>query len=218
MLLALDIVKIVDRFEPCKSQPAQANVTLSVSISFHVLKREFKMSLSLQGKYMAKYSTGNAGGSDGGGACELCGKASDRLTAATVAGAQLRVCSDCASHGEPANSGTSSSRKPSEQDRKRRAVKNTAKANDVWEGDSERWESEGTNYDDDPLPYLVSKYGERTTAARQELGLQRDEVADELGIPENDLLAVEQGQANRAGIGGSVIEALEERLDVTLSE
>ena len=167
---------------------------------------------------MAKYSTGNAGGGDGGGACELCGTATDRLSTATVAGAKLQVCSDCSSHGDSTNTGSSNESKPSESERKQRAVQNTAKANDVWDGDSSHWESEGTNYDDDPLPYLVSNYGDRVTDARQEQGLKQAELADELGVPEKDVLAVEQGRANRAGIGGSLISALEERLDVTLSE
>lgn len=172
---------------------------------------------------MAKYSTGNAGGGDGGGACELCGTTTDRLSTATVAGATLQVCSDCSSHGEPTDTGPSndsgsSGSGPSDSERKQRAVQNTAKANDVWDGDSSHWESEGTNYDDDQLPYLVSNYGERVTAARQELGLKQLELADELGVPEKDVLAVEQGRANRAGVGGSLISALEERLDVTLSE
>ena len=167
---------------------------------------------------MAKYSTGNAGGGDGGGACELCGTTTDRLSTATVAGAKLRVCSDCSSHGEPTDTGPSGGSKPSDSERKRRAVENTAKANDVWDGDSSHWESEGTNYDDDPLPYLVSNYGEQVTAARQEQGLKQTELADELGVPEKDVLAVEQGRANRAGVGGALISALEDRLDVTLSE
>lgn len=166
---------------------------------------------------MAKYSTGDAGGASGGGSCELCGKATDRLSTATVAGATLHVCADCASHGDTDDS-QESDREFTEQDRKRRAVKNTVKANDVWKGDSSHWETEGTSYDDDPLPYLVSKYGERLTDARQDAGLKRDELAAELGVPENELLAVEQGRANQAGVSGSLIEALEERLDVTLSE
>ncbi len=101
---------------------------------------------------------------------------------------------------------------------KAKAAQNVAKANPVWDGDSEHWEKEGTNYDDDPLPYLVSGYGETVVDARQDAGLQREELADELGIREQDLLAVEQGRATQAGIGGGVIAALEERLDVTLSE
>ncbi|MGM0592579.1 MAG: helix-turn-helix domain-containing protein, partial [Halobacteriota archaeon] len=54
--------------------------------------------------------------------------------------------------------------------------------------------------------------------ARQEAGLQLAELAAELDVEEKELLAVEQGRATRAGVGGSVIHKLEDRLDVVLSE
>ncbi|MCU4925600.1 multiprotein-bridging factor 1 family protein [Halobacteria archaeon AArc-dxtr1] len=173
---------------------------------------------------MAKYSTGSSSGG-GGTTCELCGAKSDSLRRANVAGADLEVCPDCAPHDDATRSsgssggssgGASSGRDPGE--RKRKAAQNVAKANPIWDGDSEHWEREGTNYDDDPLPYLVSGYGDVLIEARQEAGLQRDELADELGVPESDVLAVEQGRATRAGVGGGLIEALEERLNVTLAE
>ncbi|SIR21573.1 ribosome-binding protein aMBF1, putative translation factor, contains Zn-ribbon and HTH domains [Haladaptatus litoreus] len=167
---------------------------------------------------MAKYSTGNSSGGGGSGSCELCGKATDSLTEASVAGAQLSVCENCASHNDAAQPTKTESREPSEQDRKRRAAQRTARMDDARKGDSRHWEEEGTNYDSDPLPYLVSNYGDNVVAARQDAGLQREELADELDIPEKHLLAVEQNRANRAGVGGSVIEALEDHLDVTLSE
>ncbi|PSP55537.1 transcriptional regulator [Halobacteriales archaeon QS_1_67_19] len=167
---------------------------------------------------MAKYSTGGSSSGNGGGSCELCGKSSDSLTDANVAGAQLQVCPDCASHNDNAKTDGDDGTRDQEQDRKRRAAQNAAKASGVYDGDSSHWEEEGTNYDDDPLPYLVRDYGDRVEAARQGAGLQRDELADELDVPENDLLAVEQGRANQANVGGGLIDALEERLDVQLAE
>ena len=172
--------------------------------------------------YMAKYSTGSSTGG-GGTNCELCGAESDSLRQATVAGADLEVCPDCAPHGDQPTGGPSSGQpkgQDHEQDRKRkkRAAQNVAKANPIWDGDSEHWEREGTNYDDDPLPYLVASYGEALIEARQDHGLKREELAEELGVPESDLLAVEQGRATQAGIGGGLIGALEDRLEVTLAE
>ncbi|WP_090383007.1 helix-turn-helix domain-containing protein [Natronobacterium texcoconense] len=173
---------------------------------------------------MAKYSTGSSSGG-GGTNCELCGAESDSLERASVAGAELEVCPDCAPHDDQkrtqsrsSSDSGSSGRDDDEPSRKQKAAQNVAKANPVWDGDSEHWEKEGTNYDDDPLPYLVSDYGEKATEARQEAGLQREELAEELGAREKDLLAVEQGRATQAGVGGGLIEALEERLDVTLAE
>lgn len=172
---------------------------------------------------MAKYSTGGSSSGGGGGSCELCGKSSDSLTDANVAGAQLQVCSDCASsHNDNAKTDSgpsgSTSTSDSERERKRKAAQNTAKASGVYDGDSKHWEEEGTNYDDDPLPYLVSNYGDRVEEARQDAGLQRDELADELDVAENDLLAVEQGRANQANVGGKLVEVLEDRLGVQLAE
>ncbi|ELZ20355.1 helix-turn-helix domain-containing protein [Natrinema limicola] len=175
---------------------------------------------------MAKYSTGSSGGG-GGTNCELCGAESDSLRLASVAGAELEVCPDCAPHDDSQTHGrdrtrsegdASGRRSSDEPSRKQKAAQNVAKANPVWDGDSEHWESEGTNYDDDPLPYLVSDYGEAVIEARRDAGLQREELAEELGAPETDILAVEQGRATQAGIGGGLITALEERLDVTLAE
>ncbi|MFC6717348.1 multiprotein-bridging factor 1 family protein [Natrialbaceae archaeon GCM10025810] len=174
---------------------------------------------------MAKYSTGSSSGG-GASACELCGAESDSLRRATIAGAELEVCPSCAPHDDArknrrsGSSGSSggSGRSSDEPSRKKKAARNVAKANPIWDGDSERWEKEGTNYDDDPLPYLVPDYGDVVVEARQELGLQREELAEELGVPETDVLAVEQGRATQAGIGGGFVSALEERLDVTLAE
>ncbi len=169
---------------------------------------------------MAKYSTGSSTGG-GGTNCELCGAESDRLRLASVAGADLEVCPDCAPHDDTqqssrVDSADSGQRDP--QQRKKKAAQNVAKATPVWDGDSEHWEKEGTNYDDDPLPYLVSDYGSVLETARQEAGYQRAELATELGVPEEDLLAIEQGRATQAGVGGGLISALEDYLDVTLAE
>jgi ribosome-binding protein aMBF1 (putative translation factor) len=168
---------------------------------------------------MAKYSTGGSSGGGSGGSCELCGSTSDDLVEANVAGATLSVCPDCAPYDDTAHDqGGDGSRDDDEPDRKRRAAQNAARANPVFDGDSERWETEGAGYDDDQLPYLVADYGDRLETARQDAGLQREELAAELGTRESDILAIEQGRATQAGVGGSLIEALEERLNVTLSD
>ncbi|WP_302081241.1 helix-turn-helix domain-containing protein [Salinibaculum rarum] len=164
---------------------------------------------------MAKYSTGSGGGG-AGESCELCGTSGVELHAANVAGAQLEVCSDCAEHDDNAKT-TSSSSDQDERNRRKRAAQNTAQMHDAAAGDASHWE-EGADYDDDQLPYLVDDYGQQLTKARQDEGLQLEELADELGIDESDLLAVEQGRATQANVGGSVIVTLEDYLDVELSE
>lgn len=164
---------------------------------------------------MAKYSTGGVG-SGPGDSCELCGEESGDLREANVAGARLQVCGDCARHDEDGSSGGGSDR--DERERRKKAAQNTARLDDARRGDSTHWEEEGTDYQDDPLPYLVRGYGDRLETARQEAGLQPAELAGEMGVTEADILAIEQGRANKHGIGGSLIEDLEERLNVELTE
>ncbi|MEA1932119.1 MAG: multiprotein-bridging factor 1 family protein [Euryarchaeota archaeon] len=183
---------------------------------------------------MAKYSTGGGGGGGDGDACELCGKASSRLSKANIAGAKLLVCPDCSPHddsrrdtgghggqgGQSQGSGGSgsgsSSGSDSSVDRKKRAAQKQAEIYDAQKGDSSHWEKEGTNYERDRLPYLVSDYDERVEAARQDAGLTIEELAAELDIDDEAYLAVEQGRAARAGVGGSLIRDIESELDVTL--
>jgi ribosome-binding protein aMBF1 (putative translation factor) len=162
---------------------------------------------------MAKYSTGG-GGSGASGSCELCGAETADLTEAKVAGATLNVCSDCAQHDETSSRSGSDG---GDRDRKRRAAQNAARMQDANKVDSEHWE-DGAGYDDDQLPYLVTDYGQRLTEARQDAGLQASELAEELGVDESTVLAVEQERATQAGVGGSVIQALEERLGIELAE
>jgi len=167
---------------------------------------------------MPKYSTGG-GDRDAGGTCELCGASDVSLRTVNVAGARLEVCPDCAQHDDTgaADAGKSETDGTRDQDRRRQAAQNTARVHDATRRDSAHWE-DGADYDDDQLPYLVDNYGERFTGARQEAGLQLSELAAEIGADESDLLAIEQGRAAQAGVGGSVVAVVEEFLDVELAE
>lgn len=174
---------------------------------------------------MAKYSTGGSSDAGDGGACELCGATSESLRTANVAGATLDVCPDCRPHDDNAHKDKKARRKQGGQgDSGATESPSTTPASSgpqtggesMWDGDTSHWEEGGTDYDDDQLPYLIQGYGEVVEDARQDAGLQREELADELGVAESDLLAVEQSRAVEAGIGGSLIETLQERLDVDL--
>ena len=171
---------------------------------------------------MPKYSTGGGGGGGDGDSCELCGRSTGSLTRANVAGADLLVCADCAPHddarrapGSGGASGDSSGGADDGSSREKRAVQRQARLYDRTRGDASHWES-GTDYEDDQLPYLVADYGDVAEAARREAGLTVEELAAELGVEESDVDAVEQGRATRAGVGGSLVRALEERLGAEL--
>jgi len=178
---------------------------------------------------MTKYSTGSDRGGGDGDACELCGRETANLERANVAGANLLVCSDCAPHGEGgggsggrsrgsgSSSGSSGSRTDGDEpSREKRAAQNTARIYDSARGNTKRWEEEGTDYEEDRLPYLVSGYGERVEAARQDAGLTVAELAADLDADADDVLALEQGRATRAGVGGSLVRAVEKRLEIDL--
>ncbi|WP_430505612.1 helix-turn-helix domain-containing protein [Haloparvum sp. PAK95] len=183
---------------------------------------------------MAKYSTGSSGAGNDGDACELCGTETANLSLANVAGAELLVCSDCSPHDDNAKrrSGTGGGHGASESgasggaasdgdrgngtSRSKRAAQKQAQMYDAATGDSEHWEKEGTDYEKDQLPYLVSGYGDRAEQARQDAGYTIEELAETLDVAEDDLLAVEQSRAATAGVGGSVVEKLERELDVDL--
>lgn len=174
---------------------------------------------------MAKYSTGGVS-SDDEGSCELCGAEGPSLRIAQVAGATLAICPECrARHAEGGTDERerdeygreTGTRDPDEPDRQQRAVRNAARMDDAQRQDSKHWES-GADYEGDPLPYLIRGYGDRLAKARAAADLGTAELAGELGADETDIIAIEQGRATKAGIGGSLIVALEERLDITLSD
>lgn len=170
---------------------------------------------------MPKYSTGGGGGGGDGDSCELCGRTTAKLRRANVEGAQLLVCPDCAPHGDTRHKdekkrGSDSQRDDSEPNRRKQAAQRTAKMYDQSKGDSSHWEKKGTNYEKDRLPYLVSGYGGVVESAREDAGLTAAELAEELDVEESDIAAVEEGRAARANVGGSVVRALEDRLDVDL--
>jgi ribosome-binding protein aMBF1 (putative translation factor) len=167
---------------------------------------------------MAKYSTGGSGSAGSGDACELCGREDRNLSRENVAGAELLVCSDCAPHGEGGDGDDrGEDRGEREPNAGKRAAQNTARVHDASKGNPE-WIEDGTDYEDDQLPYLVSDYGQRAERARQDAGLTVEELAAELDVTEDEVLAVEQGRAARANVGGSVVASLESFLETELVE
>ncbi|MFD1515075.1 helix-turn-helix domain-containing protein [Halomarina rubra] len=172
---------------------------------------------------MAKYSTGGVGSRESD-SCELCGAEGRSLEAVNVEGAVLQVCPDCRRHGSSESRSGGGGGQRSDQssgddprDRKLKAVRAQARMDDKRKGDASHWEG-GADYEDDPLPYLVKGYGRKVVEAREAEELSSADLAGDIGVREADVVAVEQGRATSAGIGGSVIEALEERLGVDLAE
>lgn len=166
---------------------------------------------------MAKYSTGGSSSASAGDACELCGAESSSLREATVAGATLQVCPDCSPHDDSKQTSETGRDGETEADRTRDTVqKATDEQASLWDGDSSHWEESGTDYDDDPLPYLVNGYEEIVSDAREEAGLDVSELAVELGVDELTVLAIERGHAAQEDVAGSVVREIEDVLDVSI--
>lgn len=165
---------------------------------------------------MPKYSTGGGGGAEDGGACELCGAESEQLRTATIAGATLAVCPSCRPHDDRTQ--RSSRTQDDQGERKRKAARRMAEINESGREQSSHWAESGTDYADDPLPYLVSDYSDRVRSARQSAGLSVTDLAEELGVEPETIHAVEEGRAARAGVGGSVIEAIADHFEIELVE
>ncbi|UPM43701.1 helix-turn-helix domain-containing protein [Halocatena salina] len=174
---------------------------------------------------MAKYSTGGIS-SDDEGSCELCGAERTTLHTERVAGATLAVCPDCRTRH--AETGTPESerdehgretgtRDPDEPDRRQRAVHNTARMDDARSRNPSGWVDDA-EYEGDPLPYLVRGYADRLANARAAADLGTADLAEELDASENDIIAIEEGRATSADVGGSLITAIETRLNITLTE
>lgn len=167
---------------------------------------------------MTKYSTGSSGQSDEGESCELCGKDSDELVTVSIAGAELAVCPSCRQHDENITSSgfdtgdREQRQEPTEFDSQTQG----SGTSPLWDSDTSRWEREGANYDTDQLPYLVDGYGTIVQEERVSLGYTLDELADEVGVSQKDLFAIEQGNAATMGVGGQVIRELEAYLDIRL--
>lgn len=161
---------------------------------------------------MPKYSAKSSGVTSTADACELCGEETASLDDVVVAGATLQVCSSCASHDDSTTSQDTSS----EEQRGPSTPPSTGSS--MWDSDTSSWETEGTGYSDDPLPYLVDGYGDVVETGRTVAGLSVEEVARNIGVDEMTILAIERGQAARADIPGTVIEDLEEHLDIKLTD
>lgn len=170
---------------------------------------------------MAKYSTGSSSGGGGDSTnCEMCGKETDDLTTADVAGATLDVCDECnpnvdaseSSSPEPQQSEQSTPSNPTDQNN--RSSENVGYTLSSTDGS---W-AEDASYEPDQTPYLVDGYDEKVIEARQEAGMTVQDLAEKAEVSEAALDAVEAGSAMTNGVGRRAIVALEKTLGIRIAE
>lgn len=174
---------------------------------------------------MPKYSTGDTpsqSSAETATACELCGQDASTLTDATIAGAQLSVCTDCNPHDDS----TSSKQPTDDQDTSttehiednQDLTVSTTNPSSYLNQDTSHWEANGTNYDKDKLPYMTTNYGSKMKTARQEHGLTQEELAERIQVEPQDIELMESGQIRSTDIQGSHVAAIEEKLKIRLSD
>lgn len=171
---------------------------------------------------MTKYSVNSNSSSNrseeelsNGGTCELCGEEVDSLHLATIEGATLEVCKECYPQE---NGGQNSQDETTESTNRTKDVINRTTVNAENALPDSSWAVEGVGYDSEPLPYLVSDYGDIVEEAREEQGLTQEELAEEINVGLDIIRVIEQGQAASRDVGGDIIENLEEVLGVQLEE
>lgn len=125
--------------------------------------------------------------------CELCGKDSE-LTETKISGAELRVCSECSDLGTKtgdSSEDTSTSTKYNTSSPKSSSSRsrNTRNSETNSSSISSSNQSRKTRYDD--ISELAFNYGEIIQEKRNERGMNRNELAQELGIKSSHLRNIE---------------------------
>lgn len=129
--------------------------------------------------------------------CELCG-AEEKLTRAKVSGAELRVCSDCADLGttlgdESESNSTTSKYSTSSGGRNTDSSGGSGdskKSKNSTNNSNSSNQSRRNDYDD--ISELAFDYGEIIEEERKSRGMNRAELAQELGIKKSHLRNIEK--------------------------
>lgn len=144
--------------------------------------------------------------------CELCGASSDNLVKTKVSGAELMVCSDCTSLGTKMET--------SEDDNKNTKY-STGSSNDEKKETGNKTENNSSNYsedkNDDPfdgVDEIALNFGEIIRDKRNELGLDRDDLSDDLGIKKSYLENIENEDTQPSV---KLQNKIEKRLNIDLS-
>ena len=167
---------------------------------------------------MPKYSTDSTSSERNENSCELCGEETDALTEANIAGARLSVCQSCAPHDERGPSGAENPANQDDSQDRGAPVPGETPGYTITQPDSSWVEEDRAEYQDDPLPYLKRNYPNIIQDERQRQDLTVGALATEADVPEESIESLESGDATEDSVPGSHVEAVEETLEVVLSE
>lgn len=119
--------------------------------------------------------------------CELCGKKTDELIKTKVSEAELQVCEDCTNLGTKLETNE-------EEDKDTKYSTSTSSTSTSSRNTKSQSSSSPSQQDTDPFDQvsdLALDYGDRIQSARQRGGMDRQELARELGVKESHLRNIE---------------------------
>lgn len=173
---------------------------------------------------MAKYSTGNSS-STADDSCQLCGATDVSLEEIEMAGATVSVCNDC----NPQD--TDDDRSDPETHTGSKLPNQSKNSTDTTDDEttpgytisnrSERGNPdwiENANYGNADTPYMQKNYDTKFRHALKEHDITMEELAEDTGIPLEDLEALEEGNALSQDVSRDAIEVIEKALDIELKE
>lgn len=145
--------------------------------------------------------------------CELCGKETDELTKTRVSDADLQVCQDCTDLGTKLETDNSDDEKDTKYSTKNNSSSNsTTTRNSNSNSGNSTTENSGDPFED--VSDLSLDYGQKIQTARQQDGMDREQLAKKLGIKQSHLQNVENEQTQPSL---ELQNKLEKELNVDLS-
>jgi putative transcription factor len=152
--------------------------------------------------------------------CEICGAKENNLTEVKISGANMMVCSSCSDMGTKLNKEDEKSKKQTKYSTNKEDEKddnnkgqNSSKVNknDYNSQDSDH-KTKNNSFDD--LSELALDYGEIIREERNNMELNRNELAQSLGIKESHLENIEN---ERTQPSVDIQKKIEKELDIDLT-
>lgn len=143
--------------------------------------------------------------------CELCGEKTDELIKTKVSGAELQVCEDCTNLGTKLET--------DEDDEEETDTKySTSTSSTSTSSRSTKSQSNSSSTQQDPFDEvsdLALDYGDKIQSARQRGGMDRQELAKQLGVKESHLRNIEN-ETTQPSV--ELQEKIEKQLEIDLGQ
>lgn len=172
---------------------------------------------------MAKYSTG--GGLSGeDDSCQLCGETDVSLETTEIEGAKVTVCKECSPNKDNSRSDPDTHTGSKLPGKNKNSTDTTTQDSTPGYTISNRSDQsnpdwiKNANYGNADTPYMQKNYESKFRHALKEHDITIESLADETGIPIEDLEALHDGEALNQNVSGDAIKVVEKTLDIELAE